>query len=45
VAELRWDGLSLRQIVNRLDARGFRTSKGRRFTLSAVQGIAKRAAA
>ena len=45
VAELRGDGLSLRQIVNRLDARGFRTSKGRRFTLSAVQGIAKRAAA
>ena len=44
VAELREDGLSLRQIVAELDARGFRTSKGRRFSLSAVQGLAKRAA-
>jgi len=45
VAEFRGDGLSLRQIVAELEARGFRTSKGRAFTVSAVQVIAKRAAA
>jgi DNA invertase Pin-like site-specific DNA recombinase len=45
VAELRSDGLSLRQIVAELDARGHRTAGGRPFALSAVQGMAAKAAA